>query len=335
MLRWGLFATIAVVLVALIAWVPRRRNIFAGVLVAVTAFELVSFQRGIHPATPIAWADPPEPALVTALRSRIGHDRMGGYIEFQPNLSNRFGLRDALKYELPNVKRRRDLWQGLGGYSLAGQMLLAPDQVRAADVFSVRWVISYALSQTHSARWRPTDVTPIVENRMAFPRAWVAYDWRPAANEADALAQMVRGPDSQAFSAPVIEGAAPRSGGAAPKPSPARFETDGVKGMRLAVDAKRAGRVILNDTWYPGWSAKVDGRSTPIEHANVAFRSVQVPAGRHTVEFTYRPTSVRIGEILSLIAALAIALLILSPSGIPGYRSRRRESRATSADARP
>jgi uncharacterized membrane protein YfhO len=105
--------------------------------------------------------------------------------------------------------------------------------------------------------------------------------------------------------------------------------------MRLDVDAKRPGRLILNDTWYPGWQAKVDGRSMPIEHANVAFRAVQVPAGNHLVEFTYRPSSVRIGEVLSLVAALAIALLILSPSGTREYRFRRRGSRVTSADARP
>jgi hypothetical protein len=335
MLRWALFAGIAVALVAAAAWRPRRRELLASALIAVTAFELVTFQRGVHPATPIAWANPPEPWLVPQIRSRIGHERMGGLIEFQPNLGNRFRLRDARKYELPNLKRRQELWQGLGGTYAAGQMLLAPAQTRAADVFSVRLVISYALSQTRDARWRPTPVAPIVENRMAFPRAWVAYDWRPATGEADALAQMTKGPDSDALRAPVIEGAPARAGGAAPRPTPAQFQTDGVKGMRLTVDAKRAGRLVLNDTWYPGWTAAVDGHSTPIEHANVAFRAVQVPAGRHIVEFTYRPSSVRIGELLSLVAALAIALLILSPSGIPGYRSRRRGSPATSADARP
>src|SRR4051812_10994045 len=215
---------------------------------------------------------------------------MGGLVEFQPNLGNRFDLRDVRKYELPNLKRRQELWQGVGGYYAAGQMLLQPDQTRAADLFSVRWVISYALSQTRNKRWQPTGVAPIVENKLAFPRAWLAYDWRPAASESDALAQVTKGPDSAAYCSPVIEGAAaPRAGASARQPTPAHFETDGVKGMRLDVDAKRPGRLILNDTWYPGWHAKVDGRSVPIEHANVAFRALQVPAGNHLVEFTYRP----------------------------------------------
>ena len=322
MLRWGLFAGLGALLIAAAAWLPRRRRLLAGALVAVTAFELVSFQRGIHPATPLAWADPPEPWLVGEIRKRIGHDRMGGLIEFQPNLGNRFELRDVRKYELPSLKRRKELWQALGGTYVAGQMELGPDQTRAADVFSVRWAISYALNQTRDSRWRPTGVGPIVENRKAFPRAWVAYDWRPAASESDALTQMTTGPDPKAYSAPVIEGAPPAPASAL-EPDPARFETDGVKGMRLAVDAKQPGRLVLNDTWYPGWKAQVDGHPVPIEHANVAFRAVKVPAGRHEVSFTYRPASVRIGELLSAIAALAIALLVFVPTARSGGLTRR------------
>jgi len=335
MLRWALFAGIGVVLIALASWQPRRRYLLAGALIAVTAFDLVTFQRGIHPATPIAWANPPEPALVGQIRSRIGHERMGGLIEFQPNLANRFRLRDARKYELPNLKRREDLWTGLGGTSAGGAMLVTPEETRAADVFSVRWMISYALGQTHTARWRPTPVAPIVENRKALPRAWVAYDWRSAGSEPAAVAKMVKGPDEQAFIAPVIEGAPTPPSGSPPPPSAAHFQTDGIKGARLDVVAKRPGRLVLNDTWYPGWKAEVDGKTAAIEHANVAFRAVRVPAGRHVVTFTYRPANVRTGEVLSLLAALAIALLILSPSGIPGYRSRRRGSPATNADDRP
>jgi hypothetical protein len=337
-LRWGLFALIGIALIAVAALRPRSRRAVAIGLIAVTAFDVVSFNRGFHPATPIAWADPPEPWLVDQLRSRLGHDRMGGNIEFQPNLTNRFQLREVRKYELPDLQRRYDLWTGLGGYQSGGQMELLPDETRAADMFSVRWVVSYALGQTHSARWAPTDVAPIVENRMALPRAWVAYRWRPAANEQEALALMVKGPDLDAKRAPVIEGAPPPDpAGESLRPSPARFETDGVTGMRLVVDAKRPARLVLNDTWYPGWHATVDGRDVKVEHANVAFRAVALPPGHHVVTFTYRPASVRIGEALTLIAALAIALALLGPTAIRTYQSRRlaSRSRAVSADGRP
>jgi hypothetical protein len=335
MLRWALFAGVAILLVATAVWAPRRRKLAAVALVAVTAFELVSFQRGINPATPIAWANPPEPGLVKQMRRHIGHSRLAGIIEIQPNLANRFRLRDARKYELPEVKRYVDLWSGVGGFSANGQMLLGPHPARTADLFSVRWVWSYVLYVRHGKRWHPTPVPPIVDNNAALPRAWIAYKWRTASREADALAAVKNGTDSDAYRAPVIEGAPPPPGGDGLAPAPARFATDGLTHVRLLADAKRPARLVLNDTWYPGWTASVDGHSTPIEHANVAFRAVALPPGRHTVEFTYRPASVRIGELLTAIALIATALLIVSPSGIPGYRSRRRGSPATSAGDRP
>ena len=58
------------------------------------------------------------------------------------------------------------------------------------------------------------------------------------------------------------------------------------------MQAKADGHVVLLDTFYPGWHAEVDGREQPIRAADLAFRAVAVPPGRHTVRFFYRPTSV-------------------------------------------
>ena len=52
---------------------------------------------------------------------------------------------------------------------------------------------------------------------------------------------------------------------------------------------------MLFDTYFPGWTASVDGRETPIYRANYTFRAVSMPAGAHIVMFTYRPLSFRLG----------------------------------------
>jgi hypothetical protein len=62
---------------------------------------------------------------------------------------------------------------------------------------------------------------------------------------------------------------------------------------------------------YPGWHAEVDGRERPIRAADLAFRAVAVPPGRHTVRFFYRPTSVIPGGVLSPAALLAIVLCLI------------------------
>lgn len=59
--------------------------------------------------------------------------------------------------------------------------------------------------------------------------------------------------------------------------------------------------LYLSDSYYPGWRAYVDGKETKIYRANLAFRAVKVPKGRHTVVFKYVPMSFYIGLVLTLI----------------------------------
>ncbi len=59
--------------------------------------------------------------------------------------------------------------------------------------------------------------------------------------------------------------------------------------IEIEVDTDAAGYLLLTDAYYPGWQATVNGNPTPIQRANVMFRAVQLPAGEHTVVFTYQP----------------------------------------------
>ena len=61
--------------------------------------------------------------------------------------------------------------------------------------------------------------------------------------------------------------------------------------VEIDVDAPRAGIVVLHDLFYPGWEARVDGHKQPVLRANILFRGVEVPAGRHHITFSFRPLS--------------------------------------------
>ncbi|HWH44548.1 MAG TPA: YfhO family protein [Thermoleophilaceae bacterium] len=67
--------------------------------------------------------------------------------------------------------------------------------------------------------------------------------------------------------------------------------------------------LVLSDSDYPGWSAEVDGEEAEIHRANGLFRAVVVPAGEHTVEFTFRPKSLVAGFLISLGSLLLVGLL--------------------------
>ncbi|MET4700582.1 hypothetical protein ABIE65_003624 [Constrictibacter sp. MBR-5] len=69
--------------------------------------------------------------------------------------------------------------------------------------------------------------------------------------------------------------------------------------VRVEVNAAQRSFLVLNDLWYPSWRAYVDGEERPIHRANVLFRAVEVPPGRHTVVFSFEPFALE-----NLIAAL-------------------------------
>jgi hypothetical protein len=78
-----------------------------------------------------------------------------------------------------------------------------------------------------------------------------------------------------------------------------------------------AGLLVLADPPYPGWSVTVDGKPATERIQHGLFRAVDLPAGRHRVEWRFEPASVKHGLIISLatlVAALAYAV-----------RARRRE----------
>jgi hypothetical protein len=59
--------------------------------------------------------------------------------------------------------------------------------------------------------------------------------------------------------------------------------------VKLEADSPDGGWLVLNDLWHPWWFAEVDGRPAQLLRANVLFRAVAVPPGRHQVRFAFRP----------------------------------------------
>ncbi len=57
--------------------------------------------------------------------------------------------------------------------------------------------------------------------------------------------------------------------------------------VRTEVEHAQPVWLIYADAWHPGWTAKVDGRPTPVLRANVGFKAVQLTQGTHDVEFAF------------------------------------------------
>lgn len=61
--------------------------------------------------------------------------------------------------------------------------------------------------------------------------------------------------------------------------------------VMVRVRMETQGLLILHDLYHPAWHASIDGRPAPVLRANALFRAVALPAGQHTVTFSFEPLS--------------------------------------------
>jgi hypothetical protein len=244
--------------------------------------------------------------------------RVVGIGGLEPNTASRWELADARGHEQPSVDRTVQLWHALGGSASASTEAVTPTEPRTPrllDTFGVRAVLVDRRVAVPPLRADPIVYDGpggfVLDHRTALPLAYVAYGWRPSARVAESLFRVAAGTTAEARDAPVIETRDAPPPGDPPPATPARVIERTDTSVTVAVDARRAGRLVLLDTFYPGWKATVDGRAAKIEAANAAFRAVAVGAGRHKVRFEYRPGSVRTGAIISLVALLGLGVLAL------------------------
>ncbi len=151
-----------------------------------------------------------------------------------------------------------------------------------------------------------TNEVAIFENADALPRAFIVH--RAEIVGDDAVLQRMRQPDfdprAQIF---LADGAAAMNGGAPRADERAQIVAYQNERVVLEVHASAEGYVVLTDTWFPGWIARVDGIETPIARADYIFRAVRVSAGAHRIEFEYQPVSLVVGAGVSVAGLLALA----------------------------
>jgi hypothetical protein len=101
--------------------------------------------------------------------------------------------------------------------------------------------------------------------------------------------------------------------------SPAVVTHEDSRQLVIEAEAPGDGFLLLADTFYPGWSAYVDGTRTLIYRANISVRGIQLRKGRHEVRFIYGATAFFRGLIITL---LAVSTLLLW-AGRAAYLDRR------------
>jgi len=153
----------------------------------------------------------------------------------------------------------------------------------------------------------------VYENLRAHPRAFLVGAARQVEGEAAAAAAL-REPGFDPFELAAVEGTVPADIPTLPRPGlaagSARMVEYGSERVVVAVQAAAPSVLVVADTYYPGWWADVDGRAAPLYPTDLAFRGVPLPAGEHTVVFTYAPRSFAAGLAIAALALLALAAML-------------------------
>ncbi len=157
----------------------------------------------------------------------------------------------------------------------------------------------------------------IFENSRVMPRAFLVPRARVAGVGQDVLATMMSGPFDPSQIA-VVEN--PPAGIPLPSGDAQAFTgTASIVSYRdnsvvIRTAADREGMLVLSDSFYPGWVAEIDGRATPILRTDFLFRGVVVPAGEHVVTFSFRPWSLALGAVLTLLTSCTVLLISFVPA---------------------
>ena len=86
--------------------------------------------------------------------------------------------------------------------------------------------------------------------------------------------------------------------------------------LKYEVNSAEGGLVVFSEIYYPGWLSFIDGREVPHGRADYILRAMNVPEGKHVVEFKFDPKSLHTTETiayiaLALLAAGAVALIFM------------------------
>ncbi len=80
---------------------------------------------------------------------------------------------------------------------------------------------------------------------------------------------------------------------------------------RIVVDVRTdaPALLVISDILYPGWTARLDGVSTPIYRTDGIYRGVVIPAGSHHLEMNFFPVSLRWG--LGLLSCAGLVFIYI------------------------
>ena len=82
--------------------------------------------------------------------------------------------------------------------------------------------------------------------------------------------------------------------------------------LKYESDNSNAGFLVFSEMFYgQGWQAYLDGSKVPHQRVNYVLRGMEVPSGKHTIEFKFEPEVIKTGSRIALASSIIFGLLLL------------------------
>lgn len=296
-----LSAVVSVLLGCLLA--ARQRGAVSSRMVPAAVLALVFIELGSGGAR--LFYDRTPGQRTTFLPELTKYHEVANYLRSQPTPVRLYGMEVTDAFNLGD-------WEGVD--TLTGFGAGVTSNLLGIDWASVHGQnllgVGYTLSKAPAPRADQTLALHsdagfnLYKNNDAFPRAFIVHRVEPASS-VEQLRGRLNDPAFDARHTALLVGRAPELQ-ACEGAEDARISRRTANTVSLEARLACRGMLILSDTWYPGWTARVDGRETPIYEADSALRGLVMEPGAHHIEYRYRPASAILGAVMSVAGLLAV-----------------------------
>jgi hypothetical protein len=82
--------------------------------------------------------------------------------------------------------------------------------------------------------------------------------------------------------------------------------------LKYVSNNSNEGLAVFSEMYYgKGWNAYIDGKSVSHIRVDYVLRGLQIPAGKHTIEFKFEPQVVKTGSTITLISSIGMLFLLI------------------------
>lgn len=86
--------------------------------------------------------------------------------------------------------------------------------------------------------------------------------------------------------------------------------------MKYESNSSTDGLAVFSEIYYPkGWHALIDGKESEILRADYVLRALNVPSGKHTIEFKFEPKPYLVGNKVTAVANWLVVVVVLGCVG--------------------